>query len=152
MTDTPKITKEWIKGKNACESGYKWALRILDGKSMDSVEFINKLLADDKWDWANWVIVRIITHHQYLAYATFYAENIIDIYEKSYPNDTLPRKAIEANKSVLINGDSETRYITLAEMTFAWSEAWVTLELMESARREIKTRVINYGIKLLEGK
>jgi hypothetical protein len=52
----------------------------------------------DKLDWANWLIVRIMTYKQYVSYAVFSAESVLDIYEKKYPNDNRPRKAIEAAK------------------------------------------------------
>ena len=107
--NTPKITKKWLKEKDACRDGYEWALKVLDDKPMDVIKFIHTLLDDDKWDWANWIIVRVMTRTQYLQYAIFSAEQVIDIYEKKYPKDDRPRKAIEAANKVLKEDTKENR-------------------------------------------
>ena len=78
---TMKITKEWLKEKSACTDGYKWALGVLDDKPMDAIEFLNILKKAEKFDWANWVIVRVMKRPQYIAYAIYAAEQVFDIFE-----------------------------------------------------------------------
>ena len=46
---------------------------------------------------------------QKVQYAIFAAEQVIDIYEKKYPDDLRPRKAIEAAKSYLDNPCKKTK-------------------------------------------
>jgi hypothetical protein len=95
-----KLTKEWLAEKDACSEGVKW---FLNQKENDSVKVIKKLVIDNHWDWANWLIVRVMTRPQYLAYAIFAAEQVIDIFDKKYPKDKRPRQAIDAAKEVLKN-------------------------------------------------
>jgi len=95
-----KITQAWLKEQLACPDGYKWACGILKDKPMEAKKFI-KITADHRMDWANWVIVRVMDYDQYVSYAVYAAEQVIDIYEKKYPNDKRPRNAIEAAKKCI---------------------------------------------------
>ena len=45
------------------------------------LELIKKL-AEYRFDWANWLIARIMNKKQKVSYAVFAAEQVIDIYEK----------------------------------------------------------------------
>lgn len=101
-----KITSEWLKKQSACSDGYKWWLRH---KSDNPVTVINSLMDDNRSDWANWLIVRVMTHEQQIKYAIFAAEKVIGIYEKQYPDDDRPRKAIEAAKEYLKYPDKTHR-------------------------------------------
>ena len=88
-----KITKTFLKRENACSEGYAW---FLSCGETDHELVIAKLIAEEHEDWANWCIVRLMTHKQRIMYAIYAAEQVIDIFEKAYPNDDRPRKAIEA--------------------------------------------------------
>jgi hypothetical protein len=95
-----KITQQQLKDWSACTDGYKWACGILKDKPMEVKKFL-KITADHRLDWANWVIVRVMTYDQYVSYAVYAAEQVIDIYEKKYPDDKRPREAIEAAKKCI---------------------------------------------------
>ena len=95
-----KITKDWLELVEACSEGRDW---FNGQKETDAIMVLEKLLSEDHWNWANWVIVRVMTRTQYLKYAIFSAEQVISIYEKKYPNNDKPRKAIESAKKVLEN-------------------------------------------------
>ena len=95
-----KITQKQLKDWSACADGYKWACGILKDKPMEFKKFL-KITADHRLDWANWVIVRVMTYDQYVSYAVYAAEQVIDIYENKYPNDKRPRLAIEAAKNCI---------------------------------------------------
>lgn len=116
------ITKEWLKEKSACKEGYEWSLKQ-DGfeDGIEVIKFLNTLVEDGHWDWANWVIARTMTRPQYLAYAIFSSEQVIDIFEKKYPKDDRPRKAIEAAKRVLENDTEENRAAAYAASAYAAS-------------------------------
>jgi len=101
-----KITRKWLEEKRACSVGKEWF--VSEGIT-DPVKGIRNLVAKDHWDWANWLIVRVMNRKQYLAYAIFAAEQVIDIFEKKYPDDKRPRKAIDAAKAVLANDTPDTR-------------------------------------------
>ena len=104
-----QITLDWLKQQSACQDGYEWSIKTLNKKSMAVNNFIDKLMAENKFNWANWVIVRVIDRPQKIRYAVFAAEQVIDIFEKKYPNDKRPRNAIEAAKKVVENDTPKTR-------------------------------------------
>ena len=101
-----KVTSEFLKEKRACNEGLKWVIKnkLID---LEDVDLLQVLVKDKKLEWANWLIVRVMTYKQYIAYAIFAAEQVIDIFEKKYPEDNRPRKAIEAAKKCLENPTAE---------------------------------------------
>jgi hypothetical protein len=101
-----KVTKEWLQERGACADGYEW---FVSQKENRSVKVLRALIADKKLDWANWAIVRVMGRSQYLAYAIYASRQVLDIFEKRYPNDDRPRKAIEAAEAVLMSDTKETR-------------------------------------------
>ena len=136
-----KITNEWLEEKRACSQGVEW---FKAQKKTDAFKVLNALIKEGKLDWANWTIVRVMTRPQYLAYAIYAAEQVIDIYEKKYPNNDKPRKAIEAAKAVLANDTKGTR-----DAAAAADGAYAAYA---AARNTMKTKIFKYGIKLLEGR
>lgn len=134
-----KIDREFLEKWGACADGKEWFLE--EGIS-DPIEGIKNLVAKDNWEWANWLIVRVMTREQYLAYAIFSAEQVINIYEKKYPDDKRPRKAIDAAKSVLRKDTNAAWDAAWA----AWDAAWAA---GDAALKEMRQRIINYGIELL---
>ena len=110
-----KITTKWLNEKDACKDGRDW---FNAQKETDSLKVLKALIADDKLEWSNWFIVRIMTRPQYLAYAIFAAEQVIGIFEKKYPDEKRPRLAIDAAKAVLKNDTPETR---AAARAAAWA-------------------------------
>ena len=113
-----KIDRKWLEEKGACSDGLEWFLK--EGIT-DPVKGIENLVKKDHWEWANWLIVRVMTRPQYLAYAIFAAEQVIEIYEKKYPDNKRPRKAIDAAKAVLIKDTPETRAAAGAAGAAAWA-------------------------------
>ena len=101
-----KITMEWLKEKDACVAGVQW---FKAQKKTDAIDVLNALIKDNQLEWANWTIVQVMSRPQYLAYAIFAAEQVIDLFEKKYPEDSRPRKAIQAAKVVLKNDTAENR-------------------------------------------
>ena len=101
-----KLTKEWLNNESACKTGVEW---FLAQKETDSIKVVQKLMKEDKFHWANWLIVRLMTHHQKIQYAIFSAEQVIGVYEKEYPKDDRPRKAIEAAKIYLKNPSEKNK-------------------------------------------
>ena len=100
------ITKEWLREKRACTEGYDWFIRQ---RARDEVKVLEHLIAEEKFDWANWLIVRRMTRKQYLQYAVFAAEQVLDIFEKKYPNDKRPREAIAAARKCIEDDTQENR-------------------------------------------
>jgi hypothetical protein len=93
-----KITKKWLIKKDACETGIDW---FSAQDEADGIKLVQKLMLESHFDWANWLIVRLMKYKQYVSYAVYCAEQVIDIYEKEYPEDDRPRQAIEAAKKCI---------------------------------------------------
>ena len=123
-----QIKKEWLIEKKACNEGVVW---FCNQKETNGLVVVKKLIAEDKLDWANWLIVRIMNYKQRVSYAVFAAECVVDIYEQRYPNDDRPRKAIEAANAAN------------AANAAAYAAAY-------AANAAMKNRILKYGLKLLK--
>jgi hypothetical protein len=97
-----KLNRQWFKDNNACTDSYQWICALINtNESLEDISIIEQLIKEDRLNWANWTICRIFTYEQKIKYAIFAAEQVIDIYEKKYPNNDSPRKAIIAAKTYL---------------------------------------------------
>ena len=163
-----KITKKFLKEKNACRSGYEWWVSNCEGLSnQDQI----KKLAEHRNDWANWLLVRVLPYKQRVMYAVFAAEQVIDIYEKKYPDNKKPRLAIEAAKKCIEDpsvknkksaaysadaaaysaadaADAAADADSAAYAAAAYAAAYA--DSAAAARKEMQDRIIKYGISLLE--
>jgi len=103
-----RITLKFLKNKEACQDGIDW---VVENKliGLKDSEMIKDLMKADKLDWANWLIVRCMNYKQYVSYAVYAAESVLDIYEKKYPNDKRPREAIEAAKLCIKNPSKKNK-------------------------------------------
>ena len=159
-----KITKDWLKKKSACALGVAWfnAQQETDGATV-----VKKLMLENHFDWANWLIVRVMERKQCLAYAIFAAEQVLDIFEKKYPGDKRPRLAIKAAKQCLEKDTPENRADAAgwADAAGSWAAgaaagyaadraadaaAWAAGDADAAARENMQIKILNYGIKLLE--
>lgn len=129
-----KITSEWLKEKSACSEGMEWFSKKFP-QGAERRKIVDALVKDEHFRRANWFIVRTMTKPQYISYAIYAAEQVLDLYEKKYPNDKRPRKAIEAAKAVLKNDTEETRKAAYA------ADAAV--------KHKMRLEILNYGIKLI---
>jgi hypothetical protein len=111
-----KITLEFLKEKKACQDGYDFVASL----KTESSEIIFKALIEHNLQWANWLIARVLDRKNRIRYAVFAAEQVIDIYEKKYPDKKKPRNAIEAAKKVL-EDDSEINRNAAAYAAYAAS-------------------------------
>ena len=69
-----KITKEFLKEKNACQEGVEFVEEHgLIG--LEGVEFVRKLMEYEQYGYANWLIVRIMDRKQCVKYAQFAADS-----------------------------------------------------------------------------
>lgn len=100
------LSKRWLQSKSACLEGIEW---FVAQKETDAVNVLEKLIAEDKLQWASWTIVRVMNYKQRVQYAVFAAEQVIDIFEKKYPNNKRPRQAIEAAKKCIEDPSAENK-------------------------------------------
>ena len=151
-----KITKTFLKKIGACPPGYQWFCKYTGDKNHESV--IDALIADDHGDWANWLIVRCMTHEQQVQYTIFAAEQVIHIFEGCFPDDNRPRKAIETVKAFIVNPSGENKRaaaLTVADAAHAALAAAVTAHVIRTAYAADATHastllvIIRYGLQLL---
>ena len=112
-----KITLEWLNGMGACSDGREW---FSQQKETDGLKIVKKLIKEERLDWANWLIVRLMSYKQYVSYAIYAAEQVIDIFEKQYPEDKRPRIAIEDAKKCLKNPTTVNKSSAGAAAWSAW--------------------------------
>ena len=114
-----KLTKEWLTEKGACADGRRYAIKNLLGLS--EIETTEALIKDNQLKWANWFMVRVMNYKQYVSYAVFAAEQVIDLYEKRRPTDKRPRLAIEAAKKCINDPSDENKKAAAAAAAAAYA-------------------------------
>jgi len=116
-----KITLSLLNELGACKSGIAW-FNSVKNKPKTLEGWIDVAIKKDGINYGNWLITRIMNNEQRVSYAIFAAEQVIDIFEKQYPNDDRPRKAIEVAKAYLKNPNLENYASEYASAASAASE------------------------------
>jgi len=190
-----KITKEWLLEKKACASGVKW---FESQKETDIVRVLESLNNDDHWEWANWLMVRIMSYKQYVSSAVYATEQVLDIFEDKYPDDDRPRKAIEAARKCIDDPSEENKqaaadaaadvaasadsaayaaavaasaayadaadaaYVAAANAAYVAADAAAVAaavpfvgtasyaDAYAAAKKQMRLKILNYGIKIIE--
>jgi hypothetical protein len=149
------ISKQWLEEKRACSGGISW---FIAQKETDGLKVVKNLIKEKQLNWANWLIVRIMEYKDFVAYAVFAANQVIDIYEKKYPDNKKPREAIEVAKRCIENPSEENKnaaYVA-ADAAYAAYAADAAYAAADAAYADTKEKrqlkILNYGIKLLEEK
>ncbi|MCK4828809.1 hypothetical protein KA005_74480 [bacterium] len=95
------LTEKWLIEQRACSEGIEW-LSAQPNKSMQILfDICIKSKDPRKLEWASWVIAKKLSEIDKVRYAVFAAQQVIDIYEKIYPEDNRPREAIKAAKKYI---------------------------------------------------
>jgi len=135
-----KITAEYLNKIGARKECIDFFIENkLEGK--DILEVITKGIEAKKLYDCNWLIVKIMTYKQYVAYSVFAAEQVISNYEKKYPEDNRPRLAIESAKKCIEDPSVENKKAAWsagsvarsAAVSAAESTAWSAAESARSA-------------------
>lgn len=165
-----KLTKAYLEKVNACGSGIRW---FTEQDETDGKKVVKKLMKDHL-DWANWLICRIFNKKQKVMYAIYAAKQVLSIYEKEYPDDKRPRKAIEAAQAYLDNPCKKTKadaYVAAAVAAAAAATAAAYAAAYDddaaaatyaayaatydagayAARKQMRTKILTYGMSLLRG-
>jgi hypothetical protein len=112
-------------GLHCSETPYQ-AFSYIQGEILALVETKGEaIIADDKQCWSD---MRIIKAYKWqkkdsVAFSIYAAELVLDNYEKIYPTDDRPRKAIEAAKKVLFENTQENRSVANSAAHSAYSAA-----------------------------
>ena len=167
-----KISIKWLEKNGACSEGKEW---FQNQQETDGVLVIKKLIGEKQYNWANWTIVRLMTHKQKVQYAVYAAEQVIEIFEKKYQNDKRPREAIEAAKAYLKDPSDKNKNAAANAANAAYAAAYAAAYSAYSAysadaaysayaaanaaaydayaaakRKELKIKIINNGIMILK--
>ena len=130
-----QITEEWLKEKSACSEGIRW---FSGCDRTTDMAVLKDLIEEDKLQWANWLICRLMDKPNQVRYAIFAALEVIHIYEKKYPKDKRPRKAIEASQAWLDNPSDKTK--TAADAAAAAA----------AAKKQLQLKILTYGMELFK--
>ena len=106
----PTVTWLQIHALRPCPDAIAWGKqRYATRRTVSTATLVLVLLKDNHFPWANWLLVRLMAHGQQVAYAIYAAKQVLAIYEKRYPQDARPRKAIDAAKAYLAHPSEETK-------------------------------------------
>ena len=139
------VNKGNLKKLGACHDGTAYALEHLKG--MDGAMAVSVLVKAYKIDWANWAIARLMDKENRIKYAIYAANQVIKIYEDKYPDDKIPREAINAAKRYLKNPTEENRSAAYAAANAAAYAAAYAANA--AANADMKKKIIRYGLRLL---
>ena len=159
-----KLTMKKLETWGACGVGKEWfeAQPETDGKKI-----IETLIAGKQINWANWLIVRLLKRADKIRYAIYAAEQVIDIYERKYPDDKRPRQAIEAAKTYLNNPTKANKRAAAANAAAANAAADAAADAAAAAAANaaaatayaaaaayaayaMKEKIIRYGLTLVK--
>ena len=102
-----------------CKEGYEYVLKL---KTTDLRSIFNSLNIYNL-DWSNWLIARLLSRKDKIRYAIFAAEQVIETFEKIFPEDKRPREAINAALKVLKNNTAKNRSAAKSAGSAAWLAA-----------------------------
>ena len=133
-----KTTLKKIKNAEACIERYKVLLASLNKiKADDEPLPIRHILQSNGLDDALWALQTVEGHDREIRlFACDCAEMALPIYEKKYPDDLRPRKAIQAGR------DFANGLITDAARDAAGDAAWAAARA--AARADIETLLLKY--------
>ena len=152
-----KITTELLKKHNACSEGFRWVTNngLIDLKASD---FIKKLIAAEKNDWADWLLCYVVmTKEQLIKYLCFKFGCILEFITEKYPEDKNPKPLIEAMTALFKNPTKENyedfNKIYRADLAYRADRADLAYraDLADLAYRAYRADYMNkYEVKILE--
>lgn len=129
------ITLELLEKHRASWEGRAW---FSECGETDLTKVVERLFIEERHNWASWLVQTLMTDSQLRQYAIFSAESVLDIYEKRYPVDKRPRKAILAAKEYLADPSESNReklktarsaaYEAAVNAAYAYDAAFYTSE------------------------
>jgi hypothetical protein len=131
-----KLTKESLAKHHPCADGYAWYLTNGEPKTVQNT--VEKLITSknaNRLSWSNWLLSRVLSHDKKIQYAIFAAEQVLEIFEKKYPSDQRPRRAIKAAKHYLKNRSASDAASAAASA---------------ADKEKVPLSIINYGLSILE--
>lgn len=166
LKKTMKITLEEVLKFKLCPEAEKWAINKYKAP-IELKSVIKDLEKIKQLDWANWLIARLLSNDDKIKFAIFTAEQVLWIYEKKYPDDLRPRKAIEAAKEYLrLKTDAaadaaanaaDAAYAAADAAAYMAANAAVyavyaatNVATNAAAEKKMQLKIVNYGLGLLQ--
>jgi hypothetical protein len=115
------VTKKQIKDLDPCTDAWKWYLKEKHDKKTTDLLALLLITNAENASWARWLFTRLMTVRERREIAIFAAEQVLPIFEKKYPKEFRPRKAIEAAKAVLKNDTPKNRKAAYAAADAAYA-------------------------------
>jgi hypothetical protein len=92
-----KLNLKMLTAKSACTSGVEWYKINKQPQTVEAaITLLLKSSESERYNWSNWALSQFLSPKNKLRYAIFAAQQVLDIFEKKYPTDNRPRRAIEA--------------------------------------------------------
>ena len=133
-----QITKKWLESWDACQKG----MEFVEEKGLiglEGVEFVRKLMEYEQYEYANWLIVRIMDREQCVKYANFSA----DLAKK------WAESAADCVESAAYWAASLADCAESAESAAYWAKR--AAYQAENAEMAAYKEILSFGLKLLEG-
>ena len=136
----------------ACSDGAKW---YHDQKTTDIPALAKAAIYGGMttMKYANWGLVRIMSHKQKVQYSCFAARQVLAIFEVKHPQDKRPRLAIEAAEKWAGSPTEENRKVAYAAAYAAYADAAYAAYAAAAAAdaaSDIKKKCLAFGLKLTE--
>lgn len=133
------ITMEWLENKGACRISRECFSKQAF-KEINSIQLLNDLISEEQQatiekyfnenslSWANWLITRLLNRKQRIMYAVFAAKQVLEIYEKKYPDDKQPILAIKAAERCIEEDTEENRKAAVEAYNITYALAKVVAD------------------------
>lgn len=105
-----EITTKWLRKNNGLNIARFWFSK---NNETDCIKIIDGLMAQKKFDYANWMITRALDRDDNIRYATFGVKLVLPINENEFKNLHIMKSAINASRNFLI--DYKIEHKKLAE-------------------------------------
>jgi hypothetical protein len=114
------IPESFLKENNDWTEAYEYWVKVA---KPNLFEFIEHCLNDNHFDYAVWLINKCMSRIQQVKSSVFAAELALPIFEKEHPEDSRPRKMIEAAKKVIENDTPENQEAAMSASAAASAAA-----------------------------
>ena len=141
-----EITMKWLLEHNACESARKLWRETNDN---DHQVMLRRLIDREHYDYASWLIVRVMARKSYLLYSAYATELSAPNYEREFPGSDVIRRCVAAVRAVAENDTAENRSAVWSVWS-AESAARSATESAESAALDKIKKQIEKIVKKME--
>jgi len=133
-----------LRKHGACTEAVEW---FETQPKKDYKSLLISCIKEDHLEWVNWMLLRLLTKENKIRYAIYAATQVLHIFEKKYPGDDRPRKAITAARNYVKNPVNKDAATAATADSAAYAAADSATDVSE--QKKITTKILTYGYKLL---